>query len=140
MLMDSTYLGHVPRRFSDFLMASSFFYSNKCSRSVLAKNWRLCTQLVANACKICFRVVLSSIVPAHFPNQISKGRQLKSQKHGRGCGLKNYNYYVKMAFYTPLVCLSLVLYPSGRQLHANCQRWAAILKNVSTKAIPIHNF
>jgi hypothetical protein len=46
---------------------------------VLAKNSRLCTQLVASACKICFRVALSSIVPAHFPNQISKGRQLKSQ-------------------------------------------------------------
>ncbi len=29
--------GHVSRRFSDFLMASSFFYSNNCSRSMLAK-------------------------------------------------------------------------------------------------------
>jgi hypothetical protein len=28
---------HVLRRFSDFLMASSFFNSNNCSRSVLAK-------------------------------------------------------------------------------------------------------
>jgi hypothetical protein len=47
--MDSTYAGHVSRRFSDFLMASSFFiYSNDCSRSVLAKNWRLCMQLAAN--------------------------------------------------------------------------------------------
>jgi hypothetical protein len=67
-------------------------------------------KLDASACKICFRVALSSIVPAHFPNQISKGRQLNSQKHGRGCGLDNdkkYNYDVKTAFYTPLVCLSM---------------------------------
>jgi hypothetical protein len=48
--------------------------------------------------------------------------------------LKEYNYDVKTAFYTPLVCLSLVtewppvackLYLSGRQLHANCTRVAA---------------
>ncbi len=32
---------HMSRRFSDFLMVSSFFNSNNCSRSVLAKNWRL---------------------------------------------------------------------------------------------------
>jgi hypothetical protein len=70
-------------------MASSFFYSNNSSRSVLAKYWRLCTQLAASACKISFRVAFSSIVPAHFPNQISKGRQLNSQKHGQGCGLAN---------------------------------------------------
>ncbi len=79
----------MSRRFSVFLIASSFFYSNNFSRSVLAKNWPLCTQLAASASKICFRVALSSIVPAHFPNQISKGRQLNSQKHGRGCGLDN---------------------------------------------------
>ncbi len=30
-----------------------------------------------------------------------------------------------MAFCTPLVCLSLVLYPSGRQSHANCTSMAA---------------
>jgi hypothetical protein len=87
--MDSTYYGHVSHRFSDFLMASSFFYSNNCSRSVLAKNWWLCTQLAASAHKIRFRVALSSIVPAHFPNQIFKGRQLNGQKHGQGCGLAN---------------------------------------------------
>jgi hypothetical protein len=72
-----------------------------------ARKWPL-------ARKICFRVALSSIVPAHFPNQIFKGRQLKGEKHGQ-----EYNYDVKMAFDTPLVCLSLVLYPSGRQSHAN---------------------
>ncbi len=33
-------------------MASSFFHSNNCSRSVLAKNWRLCMQLAASACKL----------------------------------------------------------------------------------------
>ncbi len=76
------------RKFSVFLMASSFFYSNKCSRSVLAKNWWLCKQLAARVCKICFRVALSSIVQAHS-NQISKGRQLNCQKHGRGCVLAN---------------------------------------------------
>jgi hypothetical protein len=79
---------------------------------MLAKNVRLCTQLAASACKICFCVALSSIVQEHFLNQISKDRQLNSQKHGRGCGLANakkYNYDVKTAFYTSLVCLSLVL-------------------------------
>jgi hypothetical protein len=77
---------------------------------VLAKNWRICTQLAASMCKICFCVAMSSIEPAHFPNQINKGRQLNSQKHGRGCGLvnaKKYHYDVKMAFYPPLVCLFL---------------------------------
>ncbi len=61
-------------------------------------------------CKICFRVAMSSIEPAHFPNQINKGRQLNSQKHGRGCGLvnaKKYHYDVKTAFYPPLVYLFL---------------------------------
>jgi hypothetical protein len=65
-----------------------------CSPSVLAKNWWRCTQLAASACKICFCVALSSILPAQFPNQISKGRQLNSKKHGPGCGLakaKKYN-------------------------------------------------
>ncbi len=28
-----------------------------------------------------------SKIPAHFPNQISKGRHLNSRKHGRGCRL-----------------------------------------------------
>jgi hypothetical protein len=31
------------RRSSDFLMPSSFFYSNNCSDDVLSKNWWLCT-------------------------------------------------------------------------------------------------
>jgi hypothetical protein len=71
------------------VMVSSLFYSHNCSHSMLAKNWRLCTQLAASACKNCFHVALSSIVPAHFLNQISRGRQLNNQKHGRGCGLAN---------------------------------------------------
>ncbi len=50
VLMDRPLQAHVSRRFSDFLMASKFFNSNNCSRSVLAKNWRLCTQLAA--CKL----------------------------------------------------------------------------------------
>ncbi len=82
---------------------------------MLVKNWRLCIQLAASACKICLCVALSSIVPANFPNQISKGRQLNSQKHGRGFGLANAKkiyYDGEMACYTPLVCLSLVLWPS----------------------------
>jgi hypothetical protein len=33
----------------------------------------LCMQLVASVCKFRFRVTTSSIVPAHFPNQTSKG-------------------------------------------------------------------
>ncbi len=48
---------------------------------MLAKNWRLCTQLSASACQICFHVALSSIVPAHFPNQILK---LTKKKQSRG--------------------------------------------------------
>ncbi len=71
--MVSTYYGLVSRRFSDFLMASSFFYLKNSSRSVLEKNRRLCTQLAASMCKIWFHMALSSIVPAHFPNQIKKG-------------------------------------------------------------------
>jgi hypothetical protein len=78
VVMDSTNKGHVSPSFSDFLTASSFFYSNNSYRSMLATNWRLCTQLNASACKICFRVAMSFIVPAHFPNQISKGRKLNS--------------------------------------------------------------
>ncbi len=56
---------------------------------MLANNWQLCTQLAAITCKICFRVALLSIVPAHFPNQISKGRQLNNKKHGGVCELAN---------------------------------------------------
>jgi hypothetical protein len=37
-------------------MASSFFNSNNCSGSVLAKNWQLCTQLAASACKVCMQL------------------------------------------------------------------------------------
>ncbi len=47
--------------FLDFLKVSSFFYSYNCSRSALAKNWRLCTGLAASACKICMRLVASRI-------------------------------------------------------------------------------
>jgi hypothetical protein len=61
---------------------------------MLTKNWRLCMQLAASARKICFRVALSSIVPANFPNKISKGRQLNNQKHGLGCGLDNAKKYI----------------------------------------------
>jgi hypothetical protein len=35
--MDSTNKGHVSPSFSDFLMASSFFYSNNSYRSMLTK-------------------------------------------------------------------------------------------------------
>jgi hypothetical protein len=44
----------MSRRFSDFLMASSFFYSNKCSGSVLYKNggFALCWPL-AHAKIVC---------------------------------------------------------------------------------------
>ncbi len=48
-------------RVTHFLMVSSFFkfkYCN-CSRSVLANNCRLCTQLTASACKICMRLASS---------------------------------------------------------------------------------
>jgi hypothetical protein len=89
---------------------------------VLAKNWRLCTQLAASACKICFRVDLSSTSAISKPN--IQGGQLNSQKHGRGCGLANdkkYNYDVKTAFYIPLVCLSACLL-SCNQVAASCMQ------------------
>ncbi len=57
---------------------------------------------------------MSSKVPAHFPNQISK-----------------------TAFYTPLVCLSLVLKPSGRQSHTNCTRVAASRMQISVDFIHV---
>ena len=50
--MVSTQQGHVSRRFSDFLMGTSFFNSSYCSCSVLAKNWRLCRQLAAAHAKL----------------------------------------------------------------------------------------
>jgi hypothetical protein len=52
----------VPRRFSDFLIVCSFFTSNNCSRSVLAKNWRLCTAVAACACKNNMRLAASRIL------------------------------------------------------------------------------
>ncbi len=117
-------------------MASSFLYSNNCYRSVFAKNWRLFTQLSPSAC---FHVALSSIVPTHFPNQMSKGHQLNSQK----LMPKKYNYDVKTAFCTPLFSLlvsclvtewppvACKLYPSGRQSHANDTRVAASRMQIS---------
>ncbi len=61
VLMDRPQQVHLSRRFSDFLMASSFFYSNNCSHSVLAKNRRHCTQLAASACKVCMQLAASRI-------------------------------------------------------------------------------
>ncbi len=121
-------------------MASSFFYSNNCSRSVLAKNWRLFTLLSASACKICFRVALSSIVPAHFPNQISKSRELNIQKHDGGCGLANTLKKILWCnagfLHTPCLLVSCLvpewppiaykLYLSGLQSHANCTAWPPV--------------
>ncbi len=111
------------------------------------KNWRFCTQLAASACKICFHVALSSIVPAHFRNQISKGCQLNSQKHGRGCGLANdkkYNYECKdgllhtscllvSCFVTEWPPVACKLYLSGCQLHANGTRVAASCMHISAE-------
>jgi hypothetical protein len=57
--------------------------------------------------------------------------------------LKKYNYYVKTAFYTPLVCLSLFLEPSGHQylsgcqLHENCTRVAASRMQISADFIHV---
>jgi hypothetical protein len=51
--------------------------------------------MATNMCKICFCVAMSSLVPAHFPNQISMGRHLNIQKLAWRCGLANakkYNY------------------------------------------------
>ncbi len=57
--VDEYGLGSTSRRFSDFLMASSFFYSNKSSGSMLSKNWRFCIMLAASACKSCMRLAAS---------------------------------------------------------------------------------
>jgi hypothetical protein len=69
-------------------MASSFFNSNNCSRSVLAKNWRLCTQMAASACKVsmrlnCTRVAAScmQIVP-EWPPVACKFYLRGRQSHG----------------------------------------------------------
>ncbi len=124
-------------RFSDFLIASLFFNSNNCSRSLLAKNWRLCTQLTASACKIYFRV--SNLLPCgyviHSTSTFSKSNiQGLSAEQLEAC-IEDVNLtmikniiMMQTAFYTPLVCLSLVswlpvackLHLSGRQSHADC--------------------
>jgi hypothetical protein len=80
----------------------------------------------------------------HSTSAISKpniqGRQLNSQKHAEDVDLlmiKKYNYDVKTAFYTPLVCLSLVLQLSGRQTYANCTRVAASCMQISADFIHV---
>ncbi len=70
----------MSRRFSDFLVASSCFYSNNCSGSELSKSWRLYMQLAASRMQkldatgrqshtYCTRVAASrlQIVPAWPP-------------------------------------------------------------------------
>ncbi len=101
---------------------------------MLAKNSRLCMQLSASACKIASVWLCHpkqrSKVPAHFPNQISKGHQLNSQKHGRGCGLANakkIKLWCKDAI-LPTSCLlvsCLVTEWPPRQSHANCSQLVA---------------
>jgi hypothetical protein len=49
--------------------------------------------------------------------------------------LKKYNYDVKMAFYIPLVCLSLVLYLSGRQSHANFGQFYLCFMRLATTRV-----
>ena len=44
-----------------FLMVSPFLNSKNCSRSVLAKNWRLYTVVAASACKKSMRLAASRI-------------------------------------------------------------------------------
>ncbi len=112
-------------------MAPSFFNSYTCSRNMLGKNWRLCKQLAARACKICFCGTMSSIVQYQciIQNKYPRAVSWKFGSMQRGCELamvKKYNYGVKTAFFTPLVCLSLVLEPSGRQSHANCTVWLPV--------------
>ncbi len=111
-----------------------------------------------SACKICFRVALSSIVPAHFPNQISKGLQLNSQKHGQGCGLMLKNIIMMGFLHTSCLLVSCLvscnrvaasriqivskwlpvackLYPHGRQLHANfCPFYSCCMRLAATRA------
>ncbi len=107
---------------------------------MLQKNWHLCTLMAASACKICFRVAMSSLVAAHFPNQISMGRHLNIRKHAWRCGLANakkYYYDERTALvhtscllvsclvieWPPVAWKLCKLYPHGRQLHANYSRF-----------------
>jgi hypothetical protein len=62
--MDNTLQGLESRRFSDFLMASSFFNSNNYSGSVLAKktggfarNWPLSRTIFAALFLLAFKVL-----------------------------------------------------------------------------------
>ncbi len=131
-------------------MASSFFYSKNCSRSVLAKNWRFCRQLAASACQICFCVALSSIVPAHFPNQISKGRgwivrsmvedvDLPMIKILSWCkdGLLHTSCLLVSCLVTEWPPDACKLYPSGGQSHANCTRVAVSRMQISADFIHV---
>jgi hypothetical protein len=74
-------------------MASSSFYSNNCSRSVLAKIWRLATKVGASACKICFRGAMSSIVPARSPKPNIQGLQFFFANYKMKTPLKNLRIY-----------------------------------------------
>ncbi len=138
VLMESTYQRHVLRRFSDFLMASPFFNSNNCSLSVLAKNWWLCTQLAASACKIYFHVAMSSKVPVHFPNLQSNQRAF-SWKVGSMVEnvdlplLKKYKYDVKLAF---CILLSACLLSCNR-VAASCMQIVPAWMPVACKFPPI---
>jgi hypothetical protein len=58
---------------------------------------------------------MSSITPAHLPNQISKGCQLNSQKHTS----RMWIVYFFVTEWPPFACK---LYLSGHQSHANCTR------------------
>jgi hypothetical protein len=63
VLLDSTWQGNVSRRFSDFLMSSSFFISNNCSAACLqktggfARNWPLSRAKFAAVFLLHFKVL-----------------------------------------------------------------------------------
>jgi hypothetical protein len=86
--MDSTYIGRMSHRFSDFSMGLHFFIQIIVLAACLQKlaalhatgSWRM-------------QNLFSCGFVIHSTSAISKpniqGHQLNSQKHGRGCGLAN---------------------------------------------------
>ncbi len=99
-------LVHVSHRFSDFFMAFSFFSSNNCSRSVLAKNWRLCMQLATSACKVCMRLAASrmQILP-EWPPLACKLYPSGRQTHATW--IKSAEIFLATGGHTGIICMRL---------------------------------
>ncbi len=77
-------------------MNSSFFQSNTCSRSMLAKTWRLCRQLAAITCDICY--VIHNTSAFSKPNIQGTWAEKSEVEDVDLPMLKKYNFDVKTAF------------------------------------------